>query len=145
MKKIILCSILSASLVSATASATELGLDVMSGASGFSSLSIVASPLLSSAALAGLFKNLSSSSTTIKVNKVEDRKNGKTYIQGDADGQPIEFETATKAVKDAKLKNGDNIKVEDAKIGYVLKANDVGLGLVPTSENTNYFKQKKIN
>jgi hypothetical protein len=145
MKKILIASILSASFISFSASSTELGMDMVSGASSLSVLSIVASPLLSSAAVGSLLQDLSSTSTPITVTKIEERKNGKTYIQGYANGKPIEFETPTKVVKQAKLKQDDHIQVKNAKIGYVLESNNVALGIVPNSDNTNNFKQSKLN
>jgi hypothetical protein len=148
MKKILIASILSASFFTVSASSSELGLDMLgglSGTSGLSVLSIVISPLLSSAAVGSLFQDLSRSSQPIRVTKIEQRNDNRTYIYGVANDKPVEFEAPTKVVKEAKLQNGGQINVKNAKMGYVLESNNVALGIVPASNNSNDFKQNKLN
>lgn len=148
MKKILIASVLSASLFTTSASSTELGMDILtgvSGTSGLSVLSIVISPLLSSAAVGSLFQDLSRTSKPITVTKIEQRHDNRTYIYGVANDKPVEFEAPTKVVKEAKLKSGGQINVKNAKMGYVLESNNVALGIVPNTQNSNNFKQEKLN
>ncbi len=148
MKKVLIATVLSASIFSQPAFSSELGLDMLnglSGTSGLSVLSIVVSPLLSSAAVGSLFQDLSRSSQPIRVTKIEQKNDNRTYIYGVANEKPVEFEAPTKVVQEAKLQSGGQINVKDAKLGYILESNNVALGIVPTSSNPNDFKQKKLN
>jgi hypothetical protein len=142
MKKILIASLLGLSMLS-NSSLAEM--HDPSRTSGGSSAIIVISPLLSGIGVTYMLRDLSTSNKPIKVKEVKEQNNGKSYIQGEVNGQPIEFETLTKAVAKAKIKPDDNIHVKDAKLGYVMESNNIVLGVVPNAQNSNSFKQEKLN
>jgi hypothetical protein len=142
MKKLLIASAITVSLFSQTTFASEI---YASTPSEMSVISIIASPLVSSAAIAMPFAALSQASTPIRVNTVEPRANNKTAIKGTANDAPIEFEADTAMVKKANVKTNDKIMVKDAKLGYVLECNNVALGIVPNAQDAKNFKQEKLN